>query len=250
MMPAFLFPNTMQTSQSPKIIIAIDGYSSSGKSSMAKALAKIIGYNYVDTGAMYRAVTLYAMQHGMIDGDGNVDADAIVAALPGMHIAFTRMPDGSQHTMLNGTDVEDAIRRLDVSNNVSTVSAIAAVRRDLVAKQQAFGVSKGIVMDGRDIGTTVFPDAELKIFVDASAQTRAQRRFKELTDKGSNVTFEEVLANVVHRDHIDETREESPLRRAADAISLDNSAMTIEQQNQWLLERFNEALTKSTAHEG
>lgn len=240
----------MQTTQSPKIIIAIDGYSSSGKSSMAKALAKIIGYNYVDTGAMYRAVTLYAMQHGMIDGDGNVDADAIVAALPEMHIAFTRMPDGSQHTMLNGTDVEDAIRRLDVSNNVSTVSAIAAVRRDLVAKQQAFGVSKGIVMDGRDIGTTVFPDAELKIFVDASAQTRAQRRFKELTDKGSNVTFEEVLANVVHRDHIDETREESPLRRAADAISLDNSAMTIEQQNQWLLERFNEALTKSSAHEG
>lgn len=250
MMPAFLFSNTMQTSQSPKIIIAIDGYSSSGKSSMAKALAKIIGYNYVDTGAMYRAVTLYAMQHGMIDGDGNVDADAIVAALPGMHIAFNRVPDGSQHTMLNGTDVEDAIRRLDVSNNVSTVSAIAAVRRDLVAKQQAFGESKGIVMDGRDIGTTVFPDAELKIFVDASAQTRAQRRFKELTDKGSNVTFEEVLANVVHRDHIDETREESPLRRAADAISLDNSAMTIDQQNQWLLERFNEALTKSTAHEG
>lgn len=250
MMPAFLFSNTMQTSQSPKIIIAIDGYSSSGKSSMAKALAKIIGYNYVDTGAMYRAVTLYAMQHGMIDGDGNVDADAIVAALPDMHIAFSRMPDGSQHTMLNGTDVEDAIRRLDVSNNVSTVSAIAAVRRDLVAKQQAFGASKGIVMDGRDIGTTVFPDAELKIFVDASAQTRAQRRLKELTDKGSNVTFEEVLANVVHRDHIDETREESPLRRAADAISLDNSAMTIEQQNQWLLERFNEALTKSTAHEG
>lgn len=250
MMPAFLFSNTMQTSQSPKIIIAIDGYSSSGKSSMAKALAKIIGYNYVDTGAMYRAVTLYAMQHGMIDGDGNVDADAIVAALPDMHIAFNRMPDGSQHTMLNGTDVEDAIRRLDVSNNVSTVSALAAVRRDLVAKQQAFGVSKGIVMDGRDIGTTVFPDAELKIFVDASAQTRAQRRFKELTDKGSNVTFEEVLANVVHRDHIDETREESPLRRAADAISLDNSAMTIDQQNQWLLERFNEALTKSTAHEG
>lgn len=250
MMPAFLFSNTMQTSQSPKIIIAIDGYSSSGKSSMAKALAKIIGYNYVDTGAMYRAVTLYAMQHGMIDGDGNVDADAIVAALPDMHIAFNRVPDGSQHTMLNGTDVEDAIRRLDVSNNVSTVSAIAAVRRDLVAKQQAFGVSKGIVMDGRDIGTTVFPDAELKIFVDASAQTRAQRRFKELTDKGSNVTFEEVLANVVHRDHIDETREESPLRRAADAISLDNSAMTIDQQNQWLLERFNEALTKSTAHEG
>lgn len=250
MMPAFLFSSTMQTSQSPKIIIAIDGYSSSGKSSMAKALAKIIGYNYVDTGAMYRAVTLYAMQHGMIDGDGNVDADAIVAALPEMHIAFSRMPDGSQHTMLNGADVEDAIRRLDVSNNVSTVSAIAAVRRDLVAKQQAFGVSKGIVMDGRDIGTTVFPHAELKIFVDASAQTRAQRRFKELTDKGSNVTFEEVLANVVHRDHIDETREESPLRRAADAISLDNSAMTIDQQNQWLLDRFNEALTKSTAHEG
>jgi len=235
----------MQPSSTPKIIIAVDGYSSSGKSTMAKALAKAIGYNYVDTGAMYRAVTLYSMRHGLVSSDGSVDADAIVGHLPAIHISFRRMPDGSQHTLLNDEDVEEAIRRLDVSSNVSAVSAIPAVRRDLVAKQQLLGNEKGIVMDGRDIGTTVFPDAELKIFVDASAQTRAQRRFKELTDKGADVTFEEVLANVVHRDHLDTSREESPLRRAADAISLDNSAMTPEQQNRWLLDRFNEAIAKT-----
>jgi len=234
----------MQPSETPKIIIAIDGYSSSGKSSMAKALAKTLGYNYVDTGAMYRAVTLYAMRNGMIAKDGTVDAEAVAAALPQINISFTRDPNGAQRTMLNGDDVEEAIRCLDVSNNVSSVAAIPAVRHDLVAKQQAFGAEKGIVMDGRDIGTTVFPAAELKIFVNASAQTRAQRRVKELIAKGIPASYEEVLANVVHRDHIDETREESPLRRAADAIDLDNSEMTIEQQNRWLMERFNECIDK------
>lgn len=228
----------------PRIIIAIDGYSSSGKSSMAKSLAKSLGYNYVDTGAMYRAVTLYAMRHGMIDTDGTVNADAIAAALPDIAISFERTPDGAQHTLLNGEDVENAIRHLDVSNNVSPVAAIPAVRHNLVEKQQAFGMEKGIVMDGRDIGTTVFPDAELKIFVNASAQTRAQRRVKELVEKGIPASYEEVLANVVHRDHIDETRTESPLRRAADAINLDNSEMTIEQQDQWLLDRYHEAISK------
>ncbi len=231
----------------PRIIIAIDGYSSSGKSSMAKSLAKSLGYNYVDTGAMYRAVTLYAMRHGMIAADGTVNADAIAAALPDIAISFERTPDGAQHTLLNGEDVENAIRHLDVSNNVSPVAAIPAVRHNLVEKQQAFGMEKGIVMDGRDIGTTVFPDAELKIFVNASAQTRAQRRVKELVEKGIPASYEEVLANVVHRDHIDETRTESPLRRAADAINLDNSEMTIEQQDQWLLDRYYEAISKLNA---
>ena len=225
-----------------KIIIAIDGYSSSGKSSMAKALAKALGYSYVDTGAMYRAVTLYAMRHGMISADGVADAEAIAAALPHISITFSRGADGAQHTLLNGQDVEETIRHLDVSNNVSAVAAIPAVRHDLVKKQQAFGIHKGIVMDGRDIGTTVFPDAELKIFVNASAQTRAQRRVKELVDKGIPVSYEEVLANVVHRDHVDETRAESPLRRAADAINLDNYTMTLDEQNQWLIDRYNECM--------
>lgn len=214
---------------------------------MAKSLAKSLGYNYVDTGAMYRAVTLYAMRHGMIAADGTVNADAIAAALPDIAISFERTPDGAQHTLLNGEDVENAIRHLDVSNNVSPVAAIPAVRHNLVEKQQAFGMEKGIVMDGRDIGTTVFPDAELKIFVNASAQTRAQRRVKELVEKGIPASYEEVLANVVHRDHIDETRTESPLRRAADAINLDNSEMTIEQQDQWLLDRYYEAISKLNA---
>lgn len=221
-----------------RIIIAVDGYSSSGKSTMARRLAARIGYRYIDSGAMYRAVTLYALEHGMIDDCGNPDAAAIVAALPLMHIDFKVMPDGTQHTMLNGEDVEQEIRRLRVSNAVSPVSAIAEVRHALVAMQQALGKDRGIVMDGRDIGTVVFPDAELKIFVDASAETRARRRFKELMDKGSAVTYEEVLANVVHRDKIDTTRAESPLRRADDAIALDNSDMTIEEQDQWLMRQY------------
>lgn len=228
-------------SEEKKIIIAIDGYSSSGKSSMARALASAIGYRYIDSGAMYRAVTLWGMRHGMVD-NGNVDADALVKALPGITIDFKPMPDGKQRTMLNGEDVEDEIRRLNVSNNVSQVSAIPEVRRRLVAMQQELGAGKGIVMDGRDIGTTVFPYAEMKVFVDASAQTRAQRRFNELVEKGVPASYEEVLANVVHRDHIDETREESPLRKANDAVSLDNSHMSIEEQNAWLLDLYNKIL--------
>lgn len=227
-----------------KIIIALDGFSSSGKSTMAKALARRIGYRYVDTGAMYRAVTLWAMEHALIAPDGTVDATALAAALPEIKVGFTLMPDGTQHTTLGGTDVENRIRSMEVSANVSAVAAIPAVRHALVAMQQDFGKEKGIVMDGRDIGTTVFPDAELKIFLNASARTRAERRWRELQAKGENVTFEEVLANVEKRDHIDRTREESPLRRADDAIDLDNSAMTIEEQDRWLMDRFNEALAR------
>ena len=226
-----------------KITIAIDGYSSSGKSSMAKRLAATIGYRYIDSGAMYRAVTLYAMRNGMIDDSGNPDTKKIIAALPDINIDFA-VSDGIQNTILNGENVEKEIRQMAVSNNVSPVAAIPEVRHALVAKQQAFGAEKGIVMDGRDIGTTVFPDAELKIFVRASAETRAQRRFKELIEKGSQASYEEVLANVVHRDHIDETRSESPLRQASDAILLDNSNLTIEEQNGWILDKYNEAISK------
>lgn len=221
------------------IIIAIDGYSSSGKSTMARRLAKTVGYRYIDSGAMYRAVTLFALEGGLIDAGGNPDAASITAALPHINIDFELQPDGSQHTMLNGVDVEREIRRLRVSNAVSPVSAIPEVRHALVAMQKALGASRGIVMDGRDIGTVVFPDAELKIFVDASAETRARRRFQEMVDKGQAVTYQDVLANVVHRDHIDSTRAESPLRCADDAIRLDNSDMTIDEQDAWLLDRFN-----------
>ncbi len=220
-----------------KIIVAIDGFSSSGKSTMARRLAAAVGYRYVDSGAMYRAVALYGLEHGLVIPEGDVDAAALVAALPMINIDFEIQPDGSQHTMLNGRDVEQDIRHLRVSNVVSPVAAIPEVRHRLVALQQNFGAQKGIVMDGRDIGTTVFPDAELKIYVNASAETRAQRRFKELVEKGS-----QVLANVVNRDHIDRTREESPLRRADDAIDLDNSAMTLDEQDRWLLSQFEKAV--------
>lgn len=226
-----------------KITIAIDGYSSSGKSTMAKRLAAEIGYRYIDSGAMYRAVTLYAMQHNMISQDGTPDKERIIAALPDIKINF-EVQDGTQSTILNGVNVEKEIRQMAVSNNVSPVAAIPEVRHRLVAMQQAFGKEKGIVMDGRDIGTTVFPNAELKIFVKASAETRAQRRFKELIEKGSRASYAEVLANVVHRDHLDETREESPLRQAEDAILLDNSNMSLEEQNAWMLERYKDVCSK------
>lgn len=226
------------------IIIAIDGFSSSGKSTMARRLASAIGYRYIDSGAMYRAVTLFALEAGLIGADGTPDSEALEAALPHIHIDFEPQADGTQHTILNGVDVESEIRRLRVSNAVSPVAALPAVRRALVAMQKEMGRSRGIVMDGRDIGTVVFPDAELKIYVDASAETRAQRRFKEMVDKGASVSYEEVLANVVHRDHIDTTREESPLRRADDAIAIDNSNMTIEEQDRWLLDQFKRVTDK------
>lgn len=224
------------------ITIALDGYSSSGKSTMARRLASEIGYRYIDSGAMYRAVALYALDHGFITPEGELNENKLVAALPEISIDFRPMPDGKQHTILDGNDVEAEIRRLRVSNVVSVVAAVPAVRHALVAMQQQMGKEKGIVMDGRDIGTTVFPDAELKIFVNASAQTRAQRRYEEMCANGSSVSYEEVLANVVHRDHIDETRAESPLRKADDAIMLDNSKMTIAEQDHWLLDRYNEVL--------
>ena len=231
-------------SSEPKIIIAIDGYSSSGKSTMARRLASEIGYRYIDSGAMYRAVTLWAMRHGMVAQGVDPDVDAIVAALPDISIDF--LVDGnSQSTTLNGEIVETDIRTLEVSNCVSPVAAIPQVRHALVRMQQSMGERKGIVMDGRDIGTTVFPDAEMKIFVTASPQTRAQRRVAELIEKGIPASYEEVLANVVHRDHIDETRAESPLRRADDAITLDNSTMTVDEQNRWLLDRYEECIAKS-----
>lgn len=224
--------------ENKSIIIAIDGYSSSGKSTMARRLAKRIGYRYIDSGAMYRAVTLFALEANFIDSDGNLDKEAIIAALPHINIDFEVQPDGTQHTTLNEVDVEDEIRKLRVSNAVSPVAAIPEVRHALVAMQQSLGNSKGIVMDGRDIGTVVFPSAELKIFVNASAETRARRRFIELSEKGQDVSYEEILDNVKTRDHIDTTRTESPLRCAEDAITLDNSEMSLEQQDLWLLEQY------------
>ena len=233
----------MATLQTPhSIIIAIDGYSSSGKSTMAKVLAKTLGYRYIDSGAMYRAVTLYGIQHGMIEADGKLNTDELIAALPEISIDFAIAGDGSQHTMLNGVDVESLIRSLDVSAHVSEVAAVPEIRHALVAMQQSFGISRGIVMDGRDIGTTVFPDAEVKIFVNASAETRAQRRYDELTAKGDQVSYEDILENIRHRDHIDETRAESPLRRADDAVDIDNSQMSREQQNEILLEIVKKAI--------
>lgn len=227
-----------------KIIIAIDGFSSSGKSTMARALAAAIGYRYIDSGAMYRAVTLWALRQGMIDTDGKVDEQRLVESLPQIAIDFTTAagPGQPQATLLNGENVEAEIRRMAVSNAVSPVAAIPQVRSRLVALQQQMGREKGIVMDGRDIGTTVFPQAEMKVFVGASAQTRAQRRFMELSEKGVAVTFEEVLDNVVQRDHIDQTRAESPLRQADDAVVLDNSTMSVEEQNRWLLDLYHKTI--------
>ncbi len=220
------------------IIIAIDGYSSSGKSTMARRLAAEIGYRYIDSGAMYRAVTLYALNHGLIAENGTIDTASLAEALPDIKIDFMPIADGSQHTLMNGVDIERDIRSLRVSNYVSPIAALPQVRKALTELQRELGKDKGIVMDGRDIGSTVFPNAELKIFVNASAETRARRRFLELTAKGEDANYEEVLANVVRRDHLDRTRSESPLRRAADAINLDNSEMTLDQQQAWLMEQY------------
>lgn len=221
------------------IIIAIDGFSSSGKSTMARQLAKTIGYRYIDSGAMYRAVTLYALSHGMISDSGSIDRERLIADLDKLTIDFAVKETG-QRTLLNGKDVEDDIRGMTVSNHVSAIAAIPQVRHALVRLQQQFGRSKGIVMDGRDIGTTVFPDAELKIYVCAPAAERARRRYEELRAKDVETTYDEVLENVVSRDHVDMTRAESPLRKADDAIELDNGRMTPEQQDRWLIQQFND----------
>ena len=227
------------------ITIAVDGFSSSGKSTMAKVLAKNIGYAYIDTGAMYRAVTLYCLNNGLIDGDA-VNTDLLEKEIDNIEISFSVNPEnGSSQTMLNGVNVESEIRDMRVSGKVSIVAAIPFVRRALVTQQQKMGESKGIVMDGRDIGTVVFPNAEMKVYVDASAETRAQRRYDELKAKGDDTTTdEEVLENVKYRDHLDQTREESPLRKADDAVVLDNSHMTREEQNQWMLDLYNSIVEK------
>lgn len=216
--------------------MAIDGYSSCGKSTMAKQLAAKVGYTYVDTGAMYRAVALYALRSEFIK-DGEVDEASLTDALDGIDVSL----DSDGKTFLNGENVSVLIRSMEVSDNVSYVSAVPMVRQHLVKLQRAMGLNGGVVMDGRDIGTVVFPDAELKIFVTASAEIRAKRRYEEMLSKSERVEYAEVLENVRKRDYIDENRAESPLRKASDAIVLDNGNMTIEEQNAWLLEKFNEA---------
>ena len=226
-----------------KIIIAIDGHSSCGKSTMAKQLAQQLNYIYVDTGAMYRCVTLYAINNGMFSGK-SLDSDALEQRIGEVKISFTRDEAGQLCAMLNGKNVEKEIRGMSVSERVSMVAKQPFVRKMLVEQQQRMGQDKGIVMDGRDIGTTVFPDAELKIFVSASAEVRAERRYKELLDKGENANYEDILANVKERDYMDSHRAVSPLRMADDAVLLDNSYMTIEEQNQWLLAKVNETLSK------
>lgn len=224
-----------------KIIIAVDGYSSCGKSTMAKDLARTLGYVYVDTGAMYRAVTLYAMRHNLISVEGNVDAEQLEKQLCSIDITFEFNPEtGRPDTYLNGQLVESEIRSIDVSANVSHVAALPAVRAYLVGQQQKMGQQGGIVMDGRDIGTVVFPQAELKIFVTASPEIRAQRRYKELMGKGIEANYDDVLKNVQQRDYIDTHRDTSPLRQAPDALLLDNSHITIDEQREWLLQRFRE----------
>lgn len=228
-----------------KITIAIDGYSSCGKSTMAKDLAREIGYVYVDTGAMYRSVTLYALQHQLFNDDNSVKVDELKKEMPNIHIGFkVNAETGRPDCYLNNQLVEKEIRSLEVSNHVSPIATIPFVREALVAQQQKMGQEKGIVMDGRDIGTTVFPDAELKIFVTADSQVRAQRRYDELKQKGMPADFEAILKNVEERDYMDTHREVSPLRKAEDAITLDNSKMTIPEQKAWLLEQFQKAINR------
>lgn len=229
-----------------KITIAIDGFSSCGKSTMAKDLAREIGYIYIDSGAMYRAVTLYSLQHNLIQGE-TIDADGLKNQLKDIHISFKLNPEtGRPDTYLNDVNVEADIRTMAVSSKVSLIAALDFVRQAMVMQQQEMGKAKGIVMDGRDIGTTVFPDAELKIFVTASPEIRAQRRYDELKGKGQEANFDDILENVKQRDYIDQHREVSPLRKADDALLLDNSHMTIAEQKRWLTEQFN----KITAEQG
>ena len=226
------------------IIIAIDGFSSCGKSTMAKDLARRIGYIYVESGAMYRAVTLYCLDNRLIN-DGVVDTQRLASAMGEIVISFANNPtSGKQETYLNGVCVEQEIRNMRVSNSVSLVSQIDFVREALVAQQRRLGEAKGIVMDGRDIGTAVFPDAELKIFVTASARTRAERRAAEMQAAGENADIDAIERNIAMRDEMDMTRKISPLRKAHDAIELDNSRMTIDEQNAWLLARYEETIAR------
>lgn len=222
-----------------KIVIAIDGFSSCGKSTFAKAIAAKLGYIFIDTGAMYRAVTLYALEQGAIV-EGVVDGEHVEQLLGDVGISFRFNSErGASDIYVNGVYAEDRIRGIEVSNCVSKVSSIGAVREKLVAMQQQMGSERGVVMDGRDIGTVVFPDAELKIFMTADPKVRAERRYKELTAKGEEVTMEEILENVISRDQADMTRAISPLRRAEDALELDNSYMSVEEQMAWFMERYN-----------
>lgn len=228
-----------------KINIAIDGVSSSGKSTMAKDLAKIIGYIYIDSGAMYRAVTLYALRNGIINNDKTIDEDKLKKHLPDIDIQFKlNSQTGRPDTYLNDENVEREIRGMEVSQLVSPVSAIGFLRKEMVKQQQKMSLDKGVVMDGRDIGTVVFPTAELKIFVSASPEIRAKRRVDELQMRGDKDTsYEEVLENIKYRDHHDQNRKESPLRKADDAIVLDNSHINIEQQLNWALDMFNKTIS-------
>jgi len=225
-----------------KIVIAIDGFSSSGKSTMAKDLAKEIGYIYIVTGAMYRAVTLFCLKNKIISKEG-INHGLLEKEIKNIQINFkNNVQTGKRETYLNGLNVEEDIRKMDVANWVSPIATIGFVRQALVSLQQEMGEKKGIVMDGRDIGTVVFPNAELKLFITASPEVRAKRRVDELTAKGEPVSYEEVLENIKTRDHIDSTRKESPLKQAADAIVLDNSAMTIDEQKAWLLVQYKKAV--------
>lgn len=222
-----------------KIIIAIDGFSSCGKSTMAKDLAREIGYIYIDTGAMYRAVTLYCIEHRLFNADGSIREEELRSRMKDIHISFRLDPDTQRPvTLLNGEEVESRIRTMEVSSHVSPVATLGFVREALVRQQQAMGKEKGIVMDGRDIGTVVFPEAELKIFVTASAEIRAQRRYDELKAKGEEASLEEILHNVEERDRIDQTRKVSPLRKADDALLLDNSHLSIAEQKEWLKSQY------------
>ncbi|KIX21432.1 cytidylate kinase [Flavobacterium sp. 316] len=225
-----------------KITIAIDGFSSTGKSTLAKQLAKELGYVYVDTGAMYRAVTYFAMQNGFV-GENHLNKEGLINELLAIKLEFRFNPDlGFAEMYLNGENVEQPIRTIEVSRNVSQIAEISEVRAKLVEQQQAMGKNKAIVMDGRDIGTVVFPDAELKLFMNASAETRAQRRFDELVEKGQNVTYQEVLENVQQRDYIDTHREDSPLVKADDAIEVDNSAMNKKEQFELVMKLIEEKI--------
>lgn len=225
-------------------IIAIDGHSSCGKSTVARDLARILGIAYIDTGAMYRAVTLFALQNQLIR-DGEIDEEGLQKALDQIDIQFRPNPEtGNNDTYLNGKNVETEIRRLDVSNHVSQVSSLGFVRQKLVELQQQMGKKGGVVLDGRDIGTVVFPNADLKIFMTASPEIRAQRRYDEMKEKGETPSFDEVLKNVEERDHIDSTRKESPLKKASDAVVLDNSYLNREEQLKWIMERLDQGLLK------